>query len=397
MRILIAHNEYAKPSGEEHAIRTIAGLLEGRGHEVKWFLRSSAEIAGSPSGRIQSFFSGIYSRDSRRRIEHLLDEQSFDLVQVQNLYPLLSPSILKPCRRRGIPVVMRCPNYRLFCPNGLLLSHGTICERCLGGKEWWCVLRNCEGDLFKSFGYALRNANARRLRMILDNVTSFIVLSEFQRQRFIAAGIEPNRIEIVPNFDPTPNDAVSLPAGSGETISFIGRISPEKGIGDFLAAARALSGAPFSVAGDTSRMPDIICNVPDNVHFHGFISGSELHRVFCQTRILVMPSVCYEGFPNVVIKAMFSGKPVLAARLGAMSEIVHDGVTGLLYEPGNLEDLISKLTSLLDQPDLCCKMGEAGRAKALNEYSGQTVYPRLMSAYENARALQVQGGQCIAV
>jgi glycosyltransferase involved in cell wall biosynthesis len=277
---------------------------------------------------------------------------------------------------------MRCPNYRLFCPNGLHLSHGEFCERCLGGREYWCVLRNCERNRLKSLGYALRNASARLTRGILDNVRIFIVLSKFQKQRYISGGIEPERIEILPNMIP----ALSSHAGEGlgECVAFVGRASPEKGIEDFLAAARLAPDLPFVVAGATERMPHLVAQSPQNVKWLGFLKGKELDDLYLQSRMVVMPSRCFEGFPNAVTHAMIAGKPVVATRLGGMSEIVEDGVTGYLFEKGNVTELAEKLRALYQSPGLCQKMGQAGREKALAQYSPEVVYKRLMEIFSKA-------------
>lgn len=385
MRILMVHNDYARPSGEEHACESIARLLEERGHGVTWLRKSSADIPASLRGRAQAFFSGIYSFRARREMDRLLSGGDFDIVQVQNLYPLLSPSMLPPARTRGVPIVMRCPNYRLFCPIGLFLSNGHLCEKCFTGWEWWCVLKNCAGSLPKSIGYALRNAFARATGMIRDNVTLFIVLSDFQRRRFAAAGIEPGRIEVLPNMAPAQEPAAD--AGEGSLVSFVGRISPEKGIGDFLAAARALPEQRFALAGDASPMPEVERDAPPNVTFSGFLSGGKLAEFYGATRILVCCSTCFEGFPNVVVEAMCAGRPVVATRIGALPEIVDDGVTGLLYEPGNVPELVDKLGRLLADPELCREMSAAGRQKALYEYSRDKYYERLMGIYQKAIAL----------
>jgi len=320
---------------------------------------------------------------ARRRMERLLDGEAFDLVQVQNLYPFLSPSVLGPCRTQGLPVVMRCPNYRLFCPNGLHLSHGQICKRCVGGREWQCVVQNCLDSRFKSVGYALRNAIARMTGMIVDNVTVFVVLSEFQKQRFMDSGIPPERIEILPNIAPKMTEVSSNNCG-GEAISFVGRVSPEKGILEFLDAARKLPKNKFIVAGSTDAMPEVTKLAPRNVEFKGFLRGKELDEIFYQSRLLVFPSLWFEGFPNVVAQAMACGKPVVATRIGAMEEIVDDGKTGLLCDPERKENLAEKIDYLWNRPELCAEMGEAGREKARVEYSEEKFYTRLIMIYEKA-------------
>jgi glycosyltransferase involved in cell wall biosynthesis len=386
LQVLIAHNDYGKFSGEEQAVETAAGVLAENGHEVRWLRESSAGIEGSLSGKIDAFFSAFYSPGARRKMAGLLDRFPIDLVHVQNLYPFLSPSILIPCRQRGIPVVMRCPNYRLFCPYGLHLSKGEVCERCLGGREWHCILRNCAGEPAKSLGYALRNAFARVSGMIKDNVSVFVVLSEFQKRRFVQGGIPAERIEILPNIAPRV-DADLEADGRGDAVSFIGRMSPEKGVATFLEAAEKLGHLKFQVAGEQRAGYDAGVAIPGNLSILGFLSGAALDRVFRSTRILVFPSICFEGFPNAVAQAMAYGIPVVASRLGAVPEIVEDGVTGLLFEPGDALDLAEKIDHLWRRPELCRQMGRAGREKALREYSKERFYERLMAIYDKARKI----------
>jgi glycosyltransferase involved in cell wall biosynthesis len=316
--------------------------------------------------------------------QRLGEEKSLDIVQVQNLFPLFSPSILKPCRQRRLPVVMRCPNYRIFCPNGLHLVRGQLCERCVGGKEWWCALRNCMNSEPKSIGYALRGMWARRSRAFLDNVTVFVVLSEFQRQRFIAGGIPAERIALLYNLAPEGGAETACRPGQGQSISMVGRLSPEKGLDQFVEAARALPGQTFEVAGDYRDMPDLVRGAPPNVKFHGFLAGKELDEFYCRTKIHVSCSVCFEGFPNVIAKAMIGAKPVIAPRIGSLPEIVADNQTGLLYEPGNVPELVEKIRTLCSRPDLCASLGAAGRLKAQTQYGPDHVYDQLMAVYSQA-------------
>ena len=97
-----------------------------------------------------------------------------------------------------------------------------------------------------------------------------------------------------------------------------------------------------------------------------------------------MPSLCYETFGLILAEASLYGKPVVASRLGAMAEIVDDGKTGLLFDSGNAEDLARKIRTLWDDPELCRQMGQAGKEKALREYSPEKYYDRLMAVYEKA-------------
>jgi len=381
MRILIIHNEYAAFSGEEEAIGNMARVLNSHGHQVEKFRRSSSEISGSTAGAARAFLAGIYNPFSRRTISELLADRPVDLVQVQNLYPLISPSVLSACKEAGVPVVMRCPNYRLFCPNGLHLVRRQICERCLGfGREIHCILNNCEGSIFKSSGYAVRNAVARISGMIVNNVDCFLVLSEFQKRRFIDNGIPERKLAVLPNIAP----CIDAPSEfhDGDYIAFVGRISSEKGIDDFLCAAERMPEARFAVAGGISESSEIRGSIPPNVEFRGFLSDGELEKFYHESRVLAFPSVCWEGFPNVVARAMAHAKPVVASDLGVLCDIVDNHETGILFLPGDVDDLVAKLTQLWHSPGTCREMGQRGRDKAQREYSEDSYYNRLIQAYE---------------
>jgi len=368
-------------SGEEHALQAIANLLEANGHQVSWFLRSSSDIGGNLR-KASAFLSGFHSPKSVSELRLFLKDRSFDAAIVQNLYPLLSPSIVRVFKEFNIPVIMRCPNYRLFCPGGLHLSHNEICERCLGGREYWCVLRNCENNIFKSFGYAARNAVARISHRIMDNVDIFVVLSQFQQHRFIKEGVHPEQIQVLPNI--TPQTKVPLNNAPDTTVSFVGRISPEKGIEDFVKAASHLPEISFRVAGNHAHMPDLVSNAPKNIRWMGFLNGKRLDDFYLKSRILVFPSRWFEGFPNVITSAMAVGKPVIAASLGAVPEIVEHERTGLLFTPGKLSELIAAIKRLYANPDMCIKLGQAGRLKAETSYGHEVVYKKLATIIQKA-------------
>ena len=382
MKILFVHNSYSDktPSGEEHASRELASLLEEHGHEVRWFKRSSDEIR-SGLGPIKSFFTGIYNPSSAIKLAKVLDEFRPDVVQVQNLYPLLSSSIFKPIKKRSIPVVMRCPNYRLFCSAGLCLNtNGEVCEKCFGGKEWNCVRYNCEKSIFKSIGYAIRNWYSRVSNNIRNGVDVFIVQSEFQKQKFIAQGVPAEKLVILPGICPEIKDMDLSPIG--EYVTFVGRVSAEKGIYEFIEAAKQNPTIPFKVAGMLDKnfvKPD---DCPANVEFVGFLKGDALNYFYLKSRIIVVPSKWYEGFPNVMTRGMLLKRPVITTNIGAMPSIIDNGVHGLLVEPGNIDELSKSVAKLYNDENMCKCFGEAGYNKATKLYSREAVYETLIDTYQ---------------
>ena len=381
MKIALVHNEYGKFSGEEQVVRQIKTLLINRGHEVALFLRSSAEIETMPLGRTRAFFNGIYSFSAIKAFRAFLAREKPDLVHIHNLFPFISPAILPECTRNGIPVVMTLHNYRLVCPNGMHMVNGKICEKCLGGREQWCLINNCEGHLMKSLGYALRNATARKFRFFLDHVDHFAALTAFQKQRMVAEGYPAEKISIIPNM--MDDDHLQAPITLGQFVGYVGRVSPEKGFPTLLAAARACPEIPFKVAGSYDKIADLPRQAPPNLSFVGHLQREPLKQFFASTRILVLCSVWFEGFPMTVVEAMGQGKTIVSSRIGGLPEIVEDGITGRLFQPGNSNDLAEKIRSLWQQPERCLQMGRAGREKAAREYSVEAYYQRLIKRYQS--------------
>ena len=272
MRILVVHNRYGKFSGEESVVDAQVKLLVDDDHEVMRFERSSTEIR-SVYGKIKAFFTGIYNPSSARQLRQLLKAFCPDIVHIHNLFPFISPGILPECKKAGIPVVMSVHNYRLTCPNGLHLTRGQICEKCCNGREWWCVLRNCERNIFKSLGYALRHYIARKLYFFLDNVTMYACLTAFQKRRLIDAGFSEDRIAVLPN---TCSVQVEESSSEGDYVGFVGRVSPEKGVDILLQSAEILDTVSFNIAGDCTAEPGIDTAVSSNVKFCGFLQGKDI-------------------------------------------------------------------------------------------------------------------------
>jgi glycosyltransferase involved in cell wall biosynthesis len=384
MKVLMIHNEYAKPSGEEHASQGIANLLEKNGHTVKWYRRSSKEIVGSKVGQIKAFFTGIYNPNSPKELVKILDNFNPDIVQVQNLYPLISISIFNEIKKRDLPIVMRTPNYRLFCPNGLFYTDNKVCEECVSSslREFSCIKNNCENSYFKSTGYAFRNFVGRVSKKITSNVDVFITQSLFQKKQFIKFGINEKNIGILPAL--SPKESFDLVEKGGEYISFVGRVSLEKGILNFIEVAKLLPTYQFAVAGNYSGFEQLVKNSPKNIRWYGFLSGRELDDFYQNSKVVVIPSEWYEGFPNIAVQAMQFKKPLVCSNIGVFTSFIKDRENGLLFEPALSRDLKNKLIELLENKDLLEKIALNGYEESKTIYSHESIYTELMKIYDLA-------------
>lgn len=381
------HNAYAAPSGEEDAFEQVAELLKSHGHSVSRYSRSSQELGDSWRRRVDAFFSGIYNPFACQAISRRVGEFQPEIVLIKNLFPLISPAILPMLRKTGIPIVMQVANYRLLCPSGLFLSKGVICERCAPGREYWCVLRNCESDLIKSLGYTLRSAAARKFGWFRNNISGYICATEFLSRKLVFSGFNKERIHIIRNIlaDPLRNPAAPIPP-LGDYVAYIGRLSPEKGILTLLRAASRCPDIPFRIAGK-ARKGGHLPAASGNVAFLGYQQGELLRQVFSRARMVVVPSECYETFGMTAAEAMLWGRPVVVSRIGVFNELVKDGQTGIHFGPGDEEDLVAKIQWLWSQPDLCRTIGAAGRDYALKEYAAEDAYQKLLHCFATSKQL----------
>jgi glycosyltransferase involved in cell wall biosynthesis len=357
-------------------------ILAQNGHEPQLLMKSSRTLENSIVKRMNAFWGGVYNIRSYYEIRRLLKNDRPDLVHIHGVYPMFSPSVLVACHRAGVPVVMTVHNHNLTCPTWYHLYKGRVCEDCVGGHEYQCVLKNCRNNILESTAYALRSGVARRFRLFHDNVSLFIALTPFAKAKLMLAGFRENQIVIVPN--PASVNESAANSSEGKYVAFAGRLSPEKGLDTLLAAAAQMPDVPFKVAGDGPILSELKARAPRNVEFLGKIGSDELPKFYGKARLLVVPSVWFEQFPMVVLEAMARGLPVIASRIGGLPGIIEDGVTGSLFEPGNSVALMHEVRRLWEDPLLCSRMGSAGRQKALQEYTEEAYFQNLMAVYLKA-------------
>jgi glycosyltransferase involved in cell wall biosynthesis len=385
VKLLQVFNQYRSLfNGEERVVEMIAELMANRGHDAQLWTRSSRGMESSLKQKIQATFGAVYNRSARREMNERLKADRPDVVHAHNLYPLLSPSVLMACRAAGVPTVMTVHNNIQTCPRSDHLLHGRICERCVGGREYHCVLNNCRGNLLESVAYAARNAIARRMRLFRDNVTTVIALTEFARGRLVQAGFDSEQVAVLPNMVVMPEEPAD--AGTGDYVAFSGRISSEKGIDTLVEAARRLGEVPVRLAGGGPLFDELKPQAPPAVTFLGQLSAADMAPFYRQARFLVLPTKCFEACPLVISEAMGHGLPVITSRIGGLADLVDDGRTGFLFEPGNAADLAEKIKRLWESPALCRQMGLAGRVKAEREFGEDAYYGRLMEIYDGAIA-----------
>jgi glycosyltransferase involved in cell wall biosynthesis len=377
MRILVLHSRYATgtSSGENRVVDDEVELLRAGGHDVHlWSPMPDGASAGS---RIGLAASAVWSRHAVSNVRRLAREFEPDVVHVHNLFPLLSPAVL---RTGAAPAVVTLHNYRLLCLPAVFLRDGRACEDCLGKLPWRGVVHRCYRGSAAGSAALMTSLGVHRRAGTFGRVGLFLAVSEFVREKHVEAGFDPDLIRVKPNF------AAPLPRreGPGQDFLFLGRLSEEKGLDRLMGLWRDVP-ARLVVVGDGPERERLEAMAPDTVEFRGAVPSEQVAGFLADARALVLPSICYEGAPRTVVEAYAAGVPVVANRYGALPSVVTDGATGLLVDPGDAGAWRTALAALLVD-ETSERLGEGAFSAWSTRYSPEQGLADLEAAYDAVTA-----------
>jgi glycosyltransferase involved in cell wall biosynthesis len=376
-RILVVHNRYRQPGGEDAVVQAEAELLERHGHAVALYLRDNRELENV--GRLEALADTFWSRRAAHEVADLVRRFRPELVHAHNTFARVSGSLYWSAARAGVPLVQTLHNYRLLCVQAMFLRDGRVCEDCLGHVPWRGVTRRCyRGSTAQSAALASSLALHRSLGSFSAKVARYIALTEFSRRKFAQGGLPPERIAVKPNFA----DLAPPPPGERRGALFVGRLSPEKGVATLLGALDRAPQARVDVIGAGPEERAVAAH--PGVRWLGWRSSAEVGARMRAAAVLVMPSLWYECFPRTLVEAFGSGLPVIASRIGALAELVEHGRTGLLFEPGSADGLARALAWAESNPARMRAMGGHARSVYEARFSPERNYEQLMAIYADA-------------
>lgn len=385
MKVLLAHNYYQQPGGEDRSFEAEAALLEDHGHTVLRHTVHNDLIRGM--SRLALARATLWNQQEYRALRALMQRERPDIAHFQNTFPLISPAGYYAAWHEQVPVVQTLRNYRLLCPNALFLRGGAVCEQCLGRTPPWPGVRyGCyRGSRLQTAGVAAMLTFHRWRKTWQEQVNCYIALTDFARQKFIQGGLPAEKIAIKPNFLTVPPEV----RFGGDYALFVGRLSPEKGLDTLLEGWERLPASiPLRLAGDGPLGPVVRARVEaaDRIAWLGRQSPEEVQRLMLKAAFVVVPSRVYETFGRVAVEAFACGTPVIASRLGALAEVVADGRTGLHFTPGDAADLAAKVAWAWEHAEEMAAMGRNARAEYEAKYTPERNYEMLMAIYRTAIA-----------
>jgi len=268
------------------------------------------------------------------------------------------------------------------------MRHGGICEQCVGKFPWKGIVYGCHrNSRLYSIPAALSGCLHRFLETWEKKVDAYIALTEFGKGKFAECGLPEEKIFVKPNFLSNPSEPNY---SNGGYVVFIGRLSSEKGLNTLISTFKILKYITYDhfslkIIGDGPQRKHLENMVRakniHNIEFIGRRSFDECMEFLKNSMFMVMPSICYEGFPLVIGEAFACGKPVIASKLGALTELIEDGKTGLLFEPRNPKDLASKIKMMLENKGNCIEMGKKARKEFEKKYTAEKNFKMLLNIY----------------
>jgi glycosyltransferase involved in cell wall biosynthesis len=385
MNILMLHNRYLVSGGEDQSAAAEANLLQQHGCAVELLEEDNRRI--DQLGNARTAVRTIWSSESFHRIHDKLRSGKFDVLHVQNFFPLWSPSVYYAAAKCNVPVVQTLRNYRLMCVNAVFFRDSHVCEDCLGKRfAWPGILHACyRGSRAGSAVVANMNGIHHLAGTWRKKVHMYVALTEFARNKYIAGGLPAEKIVVKPNFVyPLPQ----LGSGQGGYALFVGRLSPEKGIATLLGAWQAADRPlPLKIVGDgpLSGMVEDAARQSRAIEYLGRRSSDDVMQLMGHAEFLVFPTECYEGMPRTVIESFAVGTPVLASNLGATANMIVPGETGFHFTPSNVAQLRERVEWCSRNLDELRAMRAKARQAFEDRYTGAANARMLLAIYERAR------------
>lgn len=348
-KVLIVHNYYQIPGGEDTVVENEKNLLLENGHEVLLYTRHNDEIKNKNIiGKLLLPLETIFSIKTYKEVKKIIKKEKIDIVHVHNTLPLVSPSVYYAAKKCKISVVQTIHNFRLLCPGATFTRDNKICEDCVE-KSLLCSVKNkCyRGSFIQSLVSAFNLGFHRRIGTY-KKVDGYIALTEFNKRK-LKTLIEEEKIFVKPNF--TYFEAIEMiEVEDRKYFLYLGRIDKLKGIDLILRAWKEIKDEELYIVGtgpyEKEAKKYVLENKLDNVRFLGFKSKGEVNNILKYSKALIIASQWYEGFPMTILESFSLGVPIIGSDVGNIGTIIDDKTNGILFKYNELGDLREKIYSL---------------------------------------------------
>lgn len=399
-KILIVHNYYQIPGGEDTVVANEKKLLEDHGHEVVLYTRHNSELKGfSKVQKLLLPFSTVFSGQTYKEVKTLIKKEKINVVHVHNTLNLVSPSVYYAAFHCKVPVVQTIHNFRLLCPGATFYRDGKICEDCVSKGLGCAVKHRCyRGSRLQTFACVI-STGLHRLLGIYGKL-NYICLTDFNKTKLLQLKqVKPQKVFVKPNFVETSKKVIPYEERKNQFV-YAGRLDQLKGV-DILLKAWELfekemlysdvqSGAEKKSLSGYEEEHLVICGTGPmeewcrefvekhqlkNVELKGFVENKTVKQIIGESKAIILPTQWYEGFPMTIVESYSVGTPVIASNLGNAGSLVEEGKSGLKFQA--------------DSPEALCEiLKKANHAFTgldeafINKYSEESNYEQLRKIYE---------------
>ena len=382
--VLIVHNYYQIPGGEDTVVANEKRMLEKHGHKVVMYTRSNLELKKlSGTQKLMLPFTTVFNRQSYKEVKRIIREQRINIVHVHNTLNLISPSVYYAAAACHVPVVQTIHNFRLLCPGATFYRDGHICEECLEKGLFCAVKHGCyRGSRLQTLACVI-NAKFHRMTGIYKKL-NYICLTEFNRDKLLSfKQISPERVFVKPNFVENIDSEIVPPEKRADQFIFVGRLEKLKGVDVLLRAWKMMGdSAPKLLLCGNGPMEEpcreyIVKNGLESVEMMGVVPNEKVREMVANSKALILPTQCYEGFPMTIAEAFAVGTPVIASDLGNAGSLVEEGVTGCKFVADSPEELKQAVIRM----GRCSDLYKSIRYECGEKYTEMQNYEILMRVY----------------
>lgn len=400
MKILLVNKFHYLKGGSEKYYFELGELLKEKGHDVAYFSMydeknistGDKEYFVEPidlnNGSKLKALDVIYSKENEKKMIEALDDFKPDIVHLNNFQRQLSASIIKPIKKRNIPIVFTAHDVQAICPAITMLdSNMNICEACMGGKYMNCTKKVCiKNSKMKSLLGTIEGYYYRNKKIYKNKIDYIITPSEFYRTKFINDGISENKIKAIHNSIDV--DKYNVETTDEGFALYFGRLSKEKGILNLIEAFSKLKEGKLYIAGEGPEKENIIefinkNKLDDRIKMLGFLNSTQMTEQIKKCKFVVVPSIWYENCPYSILETLAIGKPIIGANIGGIPELVNNNENGYIYDYNDIDELSKRMKELFENDDLVKTFSKKSKELAKKLYTKENYYNELIDIYNS--------------
>ena len=380
-KVLMVHNYYQIPGGEDTVVANEKRLLEEHGHEVVLYTRHNDELKSMGNLRKLGLpFTTIFNPRTYRDIKRIIKEEKIEIVHVHNTLNLISPAVYYAAVKMKVPVVQTVHNFRFLCPGATFYRDGRICEDCVIKGLKCAIKHKCYRNSRAQTLICVISTWIHRHTGILGKI-NYICLTEFNKEKLLQLRyIKPENVFIKPNFTfVTIHDEGKNVVNEDGYYLYIGRIEKIKGLEVIMSAFTKIPDRKLKLAGTGTQIDEYKTKSTKNIEFLDFLNRDQLRSEIEGCKAVIVASQWYETFGMIIVEAYESSRPVIVGDIGNVSSLVEDGKTGVKFLYNDSDSLVNAICRF-EEMDIH-RLGNEGYKKYQKEFTPVANYKILEYVY----------------